>query len=115
MVWPTTSVSGDTGNPAKVNSISAERPKASAGSTSGDMNRESSTLAVNAFERAMPSAAATPSRIDNAVVDSAIFSEFAAAKCSCHASSSAAYQRSEYPDGGNFSEKPEVNDTTMTI
>ncbi len=80
MTCPITSVSGDTGKPTSVNSISAESPKASAGSTSGDMNSESSTLAVSVLERAMPSAAATPSRIDSAVVHTAILSEFIAAK-----------------------------------
>ena len=75
MVWPITSVIGETGRPIRVNNISAESPKASAGSTSGDMNSESSTFAVRVFERAMPSAAATPSTIDSAVVQSAIFSE----------------------------------------
>src|ERR1043165_5212034 len=115
MVWPITSVIGDTGRPTSVNSISAERPKASAGSTSGDMNSESSTFAVKAFERAMPSAVARPTRIARPVVHNAILSELSAAKCNCHASIRAAYQRNEEPGGGNLSEKPLVNDTMMTI
>ncbi len=62
----------------------------------------------------MASEAATPSTTASIVVHSATLKLLAAAKCSCQASISAAYQRSEYPGGGNFSEKPDVNETMIT-
>ena len=71
--------------PTSENSISAARPKASAGSTSGDMNRESSSRADSVGERAIASAAATPSTTDRPVAHSATMRLFLAAKCSCQA------------------------------
>src|SRR6266446_1455660 len=109
-----TRVSGETGSPTRVKNINAERPKASAGSTSGDMNSESRILADSARDRPMTSAAATPSPTEATVVQIATLKLLAAANWSCQASISAAYQRSEYPGGGNLSENPLVNETIST-
>ena len=109
-----TSVTGDTDNPITEKNINAARPKASAGRTRGDMNRLSSTRAFQEADRAIASDAATPSTTESPVVQAATLRLLAAAKCNCHASKRAAYQRNEYPVGGNFSEKPDVNETITT-
>ena len=87
---------------------------ASAGSTSGDMKRLSSTFAVSRSDRAMPSAAATPSTTESTIVQSATFRLLIKANWSCQAFHSSTYQRNEKPGGGKRSEKPLVNDTTST-
>ena len=94
-VWPSTSVSGETGRPTRLKNISADRPKASAGSTSGDMNALSSSRAESRRDRATASAAATPSSTESAVDQVATMRLFRVAKWSCQASSSSTYQRSE--------------------
>ena len=59
---------GETCQPTALKVISAAKPKARAGSTSGDMNSESSTRAIAVGERAIASAPATPSSTDETVV-----------------------------------------------
>ena len=59
----------------------AAKPKASAGSSSGDMNRTSQARASGERLRAMPSAAAVPSNTESAVVQNATTRLFQAAAC----------------------------------
>jgi hypothetical protein len=94
-MWPTISDSAEIGKPMTEKNISEARPKASAGNTSGDMNRLSSSRAVNFSDRAIASDAATPKTTARMVVASATLKLLAAAKCNCQASISATYQRKE--------------------
>src|SRR5437868_1825631 len=105
----------DTGKPITEKNISADREKASAGSTSGDMNIWSRARAGHALERAIDSAAATPSRTEAIVVVNATLKEFQAADCSVVSSVSAAYHCSEKPLGGKRREASLVNDVMRTM
>src|SRR6516162_10061503 len=93
----------------------AAKPKASAGSSSGDMNSTSQARASGERLRAMPSAAAVPSNTESAVVQNATTRLFQAAACIWSASSSATYQRNDRPSGGNFSDCDAVNDVSSMI
>src|SRR5262249_50733210 len=95
--------------------ISAAKPKASAGSSSGDMNRRSQARTQAERLRAMPSAAAVPSTTEITVVQNATTRLFQAAACIWSASMSAAYQRSDSPSGGNLSDCDAVNEVSSTI
>src|SRR5215468_362412 len=95
--------------------ISAAKPKASAGSSNGDMNRTSQARAKAERLRAMPSAAAVPSTTETTVVQNATTRLFQAAACIWSASSKAMYQRSDRPSGGNFSDCEAVNDVSSMI
>src|SRR5689334_10828793 len=68
-------------NPSLWMKISAAKPKASAGSSSGDMNRTSQARAKAERLRAMPSAAAVPSTTETTVVQNATTRLFQAAAC----------------------------------
>src|SRR5262249_52513359 len=95
--------------------ISAAKPKASAGSSSGDMNRRSTARMSGERLRAMPSAAAVPSTTEITVVQNATTRLFQAAACIWSASISAAYQRSDSPSCGNFSDCDAVSEVSSTI
>src|SRR5438128_1694954 len=95
--------------------ISAAKPKASAGSSSGDMNRRSQARASSERLRARPSAAAVPSTTASTVVQNATTRLFQAAACIWSASMSATYQRSDNPSGGNLSDCEAVNEVSSTI
>src|SRR5215470_3210103 len=95
--------------------MSAAKPKASAGSSSGDMNRTSQARMSGERLRAMPSAAAVPSTTAMTVVQNATTRLFQAAACIWSASISAAYQRSDSPSGGNFSDCDAVNEVSSMI
>src|SRR5438876_2586950 len=92
----------------------AAKPKASAGSRSGDMKTTSQARAQRARLPAMASAPAVPKTTDAAVAHTATIRLFHAASCICSASSSAAYQRNEYPGGGNFREGELVKEVRST-
>src|SRR5260370_19764052 len=88
-VCPITKVSGETGMPSSVNHISAARPKARPGKTSGDMNIASRTRAAALPDRAIASAAGTPASTVSAVVENATSGLFLAANCNCESAARA--------------------------
>src|SRR3954447_7826650 len=94
---------------------SAAKPKASAGSSKGDMKRRSKKRAQAPPEREMASAAAVPRTAQIRVVQNATITLVHAACCIWSAWSSATYQRSESPSGGNFRDCEAVKDVNMTI
>src|SRR6185437_9907289 len=91
--------------PKRLNSASSASPSASGGSISGDIKMESSTRAQVSRRRASASAAAPASSTDDVVAIVATLKDrTAASTISGESFQSAAYHRSEYPVGGNFSE-----------
>src|SRR5436309_519262 len=94
---------------------SAAKPKASAGSSSGDMNSMSKLLAAAPRERAIASAAAVPSTAESTVVQKATTRLVHAARCIWSASSSATYQRNDSDCGGNRKDCDAVNEVRITI
>ena len=104
MTWPSTS-SGMLGeSPSLLMKTSAAKPKASAGSSSGDMNSRSQRLTHFDGCARWRCEAAVPSTTEMGVVQNATTRLFQAARCIWSASSSAQYQRSDKPGGGNRSD-----------
>ena len=63
----------------------------------------------------MASAAAVPSTTQMSVVQAATTRLFHAARCIWSASANARYQRSDSPDGGNFSDSDAVSEVSSTM
>ena len=118
IMWPAMIRYSDGRNPIMVKYISAARPKVRPGSTSGDMKKPSPRRARRWRLRARPMAASAPSRTPNPVDQAATSSELKKARWICRdlaGSNSSAYHCSEKPVGGNFSERPSVNEVVSTI
>src|SRR5262245_15096945 len=113
--WPTASVSHESRSPARLKAISAANPKASAGSSSGDMNNASSARAQRERLRATPSAPSVPRTAEADVATRATQRLFSAARWSCPAPARARYQRKDSPSGGNLSDADAVDDVRSTI
>src|SRR4029079_16308350 len=90
------------------------KPKASAGSSSGDMNSTSATRTHFEELRAMASEAAVPSSTEMMVVQNATIRLAQAARCIWSASMSAQYQRSDRPFGGKRSDSEGVKEVRIT-
>src|SRR5271155_1003402 len=97
-------------NPSLLMKISAAKPKASAGNSSGDMKSRSAARISGDRLRAIASDAAVPSTTEMIVVHNATTRLFQAARCIWSASISAAYQRSDRPGGGKRSDSDAVNE-----
>src|SRR5712692_11838666 len=95
--------------------MSPAKPKARAGRRRGDMKTTSHARAHRVLRPAMPSAPAVPRVTDRVVAQAATTRLFQAACCIWPASRSAAYQRNEYPSGGNFSDGDAVNEVRSTM
>src|SRR5262249_37697893 len=94
---------------------SAAKPKASAGSSSGDMNSRSNSRAAALRERAIASEAAVPRTAEIAVVQNATTRLVQAARCIWSGSSSALYEGGERPSGGTRSDCEAVSEVSSTI
>src|ERR1700722_7504492 len=95
--------------------MSAAKPKANAGNSSGDMKSRSAARINGARLRAIASDAAGPGTTEMIVVQKATTRLFHAARCIWSASISAAYQRSERPAGGNRNDSDAVSEVISTI
>src|SRR5271170_3777921 len=102
-------------NPSLLMKMSAAKPKASAGNSSGDINSRSAARISGARLRAIASDAAVPRTTEIIVVQKATTRLFHAARCIWSALISAAYQRSERPAGGKRSDSDAVNEVISTI
>ena len=114
MTWPSTRNGMLGENPIRLMKTSAANPNASAGSSSGDMNRTSAARTHSERLRAIASEAAVPSTTEISVVQNATTRLAQAARCIWSASSSAQYQRSDSPLGGKRSDSDGVNEVRIT-
>src|SRR5580704_6076099 len=101
--------------PSLLIKISAAKPNARAGSSSGDMNSRSVARISGARLWAIASDAAVPSTTEISAVQKATTRLFHAARCIWSASISAAYQRNDRPAGGKRSDAEAVNEVISTI
>src|SRR5258708_34776887 len=93
----------------------AAKPKASAGSTSGDMNSGSKPRAQPPPDREIARAAAVPKVVDTTVAQNATTRLVQAACCIWVALSSAVYHRRDSPSGGKRKDCEAVSDVSKTI